>query len=99
MKKFLIEEHNKYDKNFVIEGGSLYAKVDYDDVWHAEVDASAFAVTEVLNNHMSEYNNAFRKYLKIEMATEYEDKSRHDEEFYEDYPTLEDYLKSRNINI
>ena len=97
MEEFKIGKHNKVDKEFILEGGAVYAHVDYDDVDHCQVDASAEAMVEVLNNYLEEYNAAYKRLLKIKMTSHYHDKLRHNGELYDDYPTLEAYLKSRNI--
>lgn len=52
MSVWEIEPHSKADKHFTVTGpGDFRMYVDYDDVNHEEIDATAEEMVRVLNNH------------------------------------------------
>lgn len=60
-KKFTIEDFSDFDKKFPIWSNEITMNVDYDDVDHAEVEAAALTVVEILNKYWDQ--KLFRKNL------------------------------------
>jgi len=65
MKKFEIEDHNHFDKEFGLYNDVVEMRVDYDDVNHDEVDVAAEYIKKILNEHWNE--EEFRNLLRIRL--------------------------------
>lgn len=79
------------DRTYPIRRGPAELLIYYDDVDSGYVSAVADTVTMVLNNHLKEYDDLFKENL-IKRREEY---YKMDEKFIKDeYPTINDYVKS-----
>lgn len=93
-KEFTIPARpNRVDKSFPIKNEHIHLDVDYDDVNHEETQAAALAMQEVLNKHYAEYEAIFLEHYKKLSIARYEEESKY-EDFKEEYPTVEDWLKN-----
>jgi len=63
MEKFVVEKHSTIDKFFQIKapkGWEINIGVDFDDVWHPQVNKEAKAIVKVLNSHLDELKELCR---------------------------------------
>lgn len=93
MEKFTIEDHNTYDKGFMVSNEVLSMEVDYDDVDHPSVDAATELMVEILNTHWDE--NKFQEKFKNRLIEIW---NANIGSLQEDYNNdLEKYLTSRGV--
>jgi len=57
MKKFTIDVHSGADKSFLIRGPDEFEieiEIDFDDVYHSQVNKEANAIVKVLNDNLEQ---------------------------------------------
>jgi len=91
MREFSIEPHSQSDKCFQMSNDHIYMEIDYDDVDHAETDAAAECVRQILNAHWDE--DLYKKLYREELMRIWNE-NKHN--LQSDYENLDEYLEHLN---
>ena len=87
-----IEEHDCLCKDFEFNvGDDFRARVDYDDVNHASVDAMTNAIKTVLDVNSQELMRMYKANMYVQLKKAWDN----DDELQEEYPDVDEYIKNR----
>lgn len=94
MRKFTIDDHSGFDKEFALGNHVITMNVEYDDVDHTEVDAASLYVQKLLNDHWDEAE--FKNFYKCQIMTEWTDNV---DDIQSEYTNVEEYLLRYGFKI